>query len=83
MTCQMKFRSLSQIAPSDASLRKLRVRNRHATAILAIGGAGVTLANAAIQLQPGEVWLEDDAASAGWYAVSDTDGVKVQIQGLK
>lgn len=41
------------------------------------------MANAAIQLKPGEVWLEDDAAVAGWYAVSDTDGVKVQIQGVK
>ncbi|MEG2029680.1 MAG: hypothetical protein RR376_03420 [Janthinobacterium sp.] len=68
---------------SDATLRKMRVRNSHATAILAIGGVGVTMANAAIQLQPGEVWLEDDAAAAGWYAVSDTDGVNVQIQGLK
>ena len=43
----------------------------------------MTMANAAIQLKPGEVWLEDDAAVAGWYAVSDTDGVKVQIQGVK
>jgi hypothetical protein len=68
---------------SDATLKKLRIRNGHATAVVALGGAGVTLANAAIQLLPGDVWLEDDAAGAAWYAISDTAGINVQVQGLK
>jgi hypothetical protein len=43
----------------------------------------VTLANAAIRLLPGDVWVEDDAPGAAWFAVSDTAATMVQIQGLK
>jgi hypothetical protein len=68
---------------SDATQKRLRIRNSHATAMLGVGGAGVTLANAAIQISPGDVWIEDDAPGAAWYAVSDTAGTVVQIQGIK
>lgn len=68
---------------SDATLKRLRIRNSHATAVVAIGGAGVTLANGAVQLQPGDVWLEEDAPGAAWFAISDTAGTILQIQGLK
>ena len=68
---------------SDATLKRLRIRNSHATAVIAIGGAGVTLANGAVQLQPGDTFLEEDAAGAAWYAISDTAGTVVQVQGLK
>ncbi|WP_426079276.1 hypothetical protein [Janthinobacterium sp. PSPC3-1] len=68
---------------ADATLRRLRVRNGHATATIAIGGAGVTLAGAAVVLLPGDVWNETDAAGAAWYVVSDTAATPVQMQGLK
>lgn len=68
---------------ADATLKRLRIRNGHATAIVALGGAGVTLANAAIQLLPGDIWLEKDAAGAAWFAVSDTAGTPVQVNGVK
>lgn len=68
---------------SDPTLKRLRVRNGHATAIIAIGAVGVTLANAAIQLLPGDVWFEEDAAGAAWYVVSDTAATNVQMMGLK
>ena len=68
---------------ADATLRRLRVRNGHATAMIAIGGAGVTLANAAIVLEPGDIWNETDAAGAAWFVVSDTAATPVQMQGLK
>ena len=68
---------------NDATLRRLRIRNSHDSAILAIGGAGVTFASAAIQLQPGDIWEEPEAAGASWYAVADKVGVIVQMQGLK
>lgn len=66
----------------DPSQKRLRIRNGGAT-LIAIGGVGVTLTNAAVRLAPGDVWLEDDAPGATWYAVSDTAGGNVQIQGLK
>jgi len=68
---------------ADATIKRLRIRNGHSTAVLAIGGPGVTLANGAINLLPGDIWQEDDAAGAAWYAVSDTAGTNVQLQGLK
>lgn len=68
---------------ADATLRRLRVRNGHATATIAIGGAGITLANAAIVLEPGDIWNETDAAGAAWFVVSDTAATPVQMQGLK
>jgi len=68
---------------ADSTLKRLRIRNPHATAVVALGGAGVTLANAAIHLLPGDIWMESDAAGAAWYAVSDTADTPVQIGGVK
>jgi hypothetical protein len=68
---------------NDATLRRLIVRNSHATAIIAIGGPAVTMANAAIQLLPGDVWREDDAAGANWSVISDTANVNVQVMGVR
>lgn len=68
---------------SDATLKRITIRNSHATATIAIGGAGVTLANGARQLGPGDMWIEEDAAGAAWYAISDTASVNVQIGGAK
>lgn len=68
---------------SDAALKRLRVRNAHATASVAIGGANVTMQKAALILGPGDTWSEEDAAGAAWFAVSDTDGADVRLQGIK
>lgn len=68
---------------ADATLRRLRVRNGHAMAIIAIGGAGITLASAAIVLAPGDIWNETEAAGAAWYVISDTAATPVLMQGLK
>ncbi|KVK86205.1 hypothetical protein WS90_08005 [Burkholderia cepacia] len=43
------------------------------------GAAGLTFANAAIVLQPGDAWKETDGPQLDWYAVSDT-GSSVNIQ---
>jgi hypothetical protein len=67
---------------ADVDLRRLRVRNSHATAILVLGGAGVTLTNSPIRLLPGDVFIEEDAAGASWWAITDTPGATVQIQGV-
>ena len=68
---------------SDATYKRLRVKNEHATARIALGGAAVTMANGAIILEPGDMWIEDDAAGAAWYATSDTAGADVRVMGLK
>jgi len=68
---------------NDATLRRLRVRNDSATQIVGLGGAGIDFANAAIKLQPGDTFYEDDAAGAAWYAVADSNGGTVTVMGLK
>lgn len=68
---------------SDASLLRLRVRNNSQAGLLAIGSADVTMANAAIILKPGEMWVEEDAAGAAWYACTDTAGTEARIMGVK
>ncbi|MGZ4837645.1 MAG: hypothetical protein ACXVZR_03785 [Terriglobales bacterium] len=68
---------------SDATLKRLTIRNSHPTAKIAIGGAGVTMANGARVLNPGDVWVEEDAAGAAWYAISDTANTTVQLGGAK
>jgi hypothetical protein len=73
----------AQALVADATLQRIRVRNASATQTVAIGGAGVTLANAAIVLGPGDMWDEDGAAGAAWFAVADADGADVRIQGVK
>jgi hypothetical protein len=73
----------AQALVSDATLRMLRIRNGHATATLYLGGLGVTTANAVLVLGPGDLWTEEEAAGAAWYATSDTAATNVQMQGLK
>lgn len=73
----------AQALVSDPTQRMLRFRNGHATAKLYLGGLGVTIANAVIVLGPGDMWIEDEAAGAAWYAISDTAATPVQIQGVK
>lgn len=68
---------------SDSALRRVRFRNGHPSAVVALGGEGVTLLNCPIRLMPEDVFVEEDAAGAAWYVVTDTPGAIVQIQGLK
>ena len=50
--------------------RSVRVRNVGANAV-AIGGAGLAYASAAVLIQPGETWMESDAPGAAWYCICD------------
>lgn len=75
---------LAQVALSnDPTLRQLRIRNTHPTATIAIGMTGITLATAVIVLDPNAVWIEEDAAGAAWYVISDTANTNVATMGLK
>ena len=73
----------AQALISDNTLKRLRIRNESTSARVALGGANVTMANAAIILEPGETWLEDDAPGAAWYATSDQNGADVRAMGVK
>lgn len=73
----------AQLLVSDSTLKGLRIKNASASARVALGGAAVTMANASIILEPGDMWLEDDTAGAAWYAVSDTAGADVRVMGIK
>lgn len=68
---------------SDATLKILRIRNGDLTGTLYLGGAGITALNAAVVLAPGDMWEEQSAAGATWFAVSDGPTISVKIQGIK
>lgn len=55
---------------ADPARRGFRVKNNGANAV-AIGGAGLTFGNAAVLVQPGETWNENEAAGAEWSAICD------------
>jgi hypothetical protein len=73
----------AQLLINDPTFKRLRIRNASSMAVVSLGGAAMTAANAAIILLPGDSWIEDDAAGAAWYAVSDTAGTDVRVMGLK
>jgi hypothetical protein len=50
------------------------------TGEIRLGGAGVTMAGSPIGLLPGEQWIEDAAADAGWFAISDTAAQVLRVQ---
>jgi hypothetical protein len=50
--------------------RGFRVRNVGANAV-ALGGAGLTFAGAAVVIQPGETWNENEAPAAAWSVICD------------
>jgi hypothetical protein len=68
---------------SDATLKRLTIRNASDTETVSVGGIGVTLANSPVVLRPGGVYIENDAVGAAWYVIASAAGVNVQIQGLK
>ncbi|XZG68891.1 hypothetical protein ACTSKR_09515 [Chitinibacteraceae bacterium HSL-7] len=45
-----------------------------------IGGAGLSIADAALKLQPGDLWNETDAPAAAWVALSDAVGGVLKVQ---
>lgn len=67
---------------NDPTLKKLRMRNNSDVAVILIGGPDVALGSP-ILLEPGDVFIEEDAAGAHLFAVSDVDGALLVIQGLK
>ena len=72
------------VAIAAASGRKaLRFRAPAAnTGKVYLGATGVTPTNGGIELAPGEMWNEDNAADAAWYAISDIGAQNVVVQVL-
>ncbi|SEC35791.1 hypothetical protein SAMN02787142_1251 [Burkholderia sp. WP9] len=62
-----------------AGRKRLMIRNAGAGQLALTTAAGTTFANAAVVLQPGDVWQERDAPQIAWYAVSDV-GTTANLQ---
>jgi hypothetical protein len=73
----------AQLLVDEPTFKRLIIRNASASAVVALGGSAVTIANAAIRLGPGDTFIEDDAAGAAWYAVADVNGADVRVLGVK
>lgn len=44
-----------------------------------LGSSAVTVANAAIKLNPGDTYIEDNMAAAAWYAISSTAAQSLKV----
>jgi hypothetical protein len=91
---RMPLKTLQNLAPvvvgleavavvADPALQGVRFRNADATARIALGGAGVSLNSAVLVLEPGDVWAEEEAGAAAWYAVADKAGATLAVMGVK
>lgn len=49
------------------------------SAEICIGASGVTTANAVIRLKPGDFYVDEISAEAGWYAISSAAGQILQV----
>lgn len=71
----------SALLALNAARRMFRVRNAGPDPV-AIGGAAVTFAEAAIVLQANDLWIESDAPGAAWSCICDagkTASVKILV----
>ncbi|AMC34233.1 hypothetical protein [Janthinobacterium sp. B9-8] len=69
----------SVVIGQNINRASLRLFNA-STANIWIGGAGLSLTDAAIKLAPGELWVEETAAGAAWVAIADAANAPLKIQ---
>lgn len=69
------------LIPTSGTRRAARFFNA-GTSTVFLGGNAVTTANAAIRIEPGQLWIEDDAPQAAWYGISVTAGQSIRVQEL-
>jgi hypothetical protein len=62
--------AFSAIVAANANRVSLRLTNKGAN-VVALGGAGLTFANGAVLLQPGDTWIEERAANLAWGGICD------------
>lgn len=67
------------LCAAAASRRGVRLTNA-GTDVVYLGSSGVTTANGAISIAPGQTYFEDRAAAAAWYGISATAGQSVRVQ---
>lgn len=69
----------TQIVAASGTRRAVRFLNQ-GTAIVYLGGAGVTVAAGVVALPAGGVWVETDAPGAAWYGISGAPAQNVVSQ---
>jgi hypothetical protein len=73
-----------QALAADATRRAARIRNLGPETVALVGSNLTTFANAAVTINAGETWLEDDAPGAAWFVLCDAGNTAVlNIQEIK
>lgn len=65
--------SLIQLTQEDRHRRAIRFRNV-GTTTLYLGGSGMSSDSSVVRLLPNDIWVDEIAAGAAWYAVSSAAG---------
>lgn len=60
--------AIANIVAANANRVSVRMTNTGANPV-ALGAAGLTFANGAVILQPGDTWIEERAANLAWYGI--------------
>lgn len=61
----------ANIVAANTNRVSLRLTNTGAN-VVALGAVGITFANGAVLLQPGDTWIEERAANLAWYGICNT-----------
>ncbi len=69
----------TQIVAANANRLSLRMTNTGAVPV-ALGALGITWANGAIILQPGDTWIEERAANLAWYGITQAAASTIAVQ---
>jgi hypothetical protein len=84
----MTIHSLTTLSNTTATLltpsglhsgMDITIQNTHASAIVYIGGAGVTSSNYGYRISPNNAWSIELSGKDALYAVSDTNGSAVAV----
>lgn len=79
----MKTVGTAEVLAAAANSNRLGLRFLNAGGSnIALGGAGLAFADAAIVLAPGQLWAENDAPGAAWVAIGDMAGGTLKVQEL-
>ena len=72
--------SATRLTPNGThSGMDITIQNTHASAIVYIGGEGVTSSSFGYRLSPGAAWSIELSGRDSIYAISDTNGSKVAV----
>lgn len=71
--------TIASVVAANANRVSLRMKNT-GTVDIALGAAGLTWANGAVIVSPGDIWIEERAANLAWYCITASAAGTLAVQ---